>query len=68
MWWKYICRWNCWKYDYAWYITCKSLYRIQKTKLLKKIIQKIENTKDMFTKEKVTKEIINVAKEKITKD
>ena len=41
MWWEYICWWNCWKYDYAWYITCKSLYK---------------NTEEKFTEEKQTKE------------
>lgn len=45
--WKYISWWNCRKYDYAWYITCKSLYK---------------NTKENFTEEKQTKEKIKKQK------
>ena len=55
MWWKYICGWNCWKYDYAWYITCKSLYKSTKDKNTKDKLTKEKNTKEKYTEDKVLK-------------
>ena len=40
--WKYFSRWDCRKYDNAWYITCKSLYK---------------NTQEKSTKDDPTEEL-----------
>ena len=53
MWWKYLCRWNCRKYDNVRYITCKSLYKDTKDKSTKeKIKQKTKLQKIKIFKEK----------------
>ena len=66
MWWKYLCRWNCRKYDNVRYITCKSLYKDTKDKSTKEITQKkkekSKNTKDKIAKDKFqeTKEVLKM--------
>lgn len=65
MWWKYLCRWNCRKYDNVRYITCKSLYKDTKDKSTKEITQKkkikIQKTKIAKDKFQETKEVLKNA-------
>ena len=61
MWWKYLCRWNCRKYDNVRYITCKSLYKDTKDKR-NHTKEKSKNTKDKIAKDKFqeTKEVLKM--------
>ena len=68
MWWKYISRWNCWKYDNVRYITWKSLYKKQKTNIQK---INVRNQRQIYKRWKYRRfklQKINWTKDKYTKD